>query len=373
MRIFVSTGEASGDFNAAALAQAIRRIVPDARFEGIGSERMRAAGFTLTANTRGWASMGPLAALAKIPPLYAIMWRHALRLRARPPDVIVLVDFGVFNLRLAKTLRMIGYRGPIVYYFPPGAWLDRYTQAHAVARYTQPLTAFAHQRDYYRWLGLEVAYFGHPLASLIAPRPPRPAPPPDGGSVALLPGSRKREIERHLPRLLAAFAQLKRARPALRGTIGASDADSEDLSRQLLGQAAAGEGLGIVRGSDAALAEADVAWIASGTAVLEAALREVPSVALYVVSEPEIEIGRRMWHGPCITLPNILLGRELIPELLQEAASPARLAEMAAALLDDPTAQLDGVREMRALLGPADALDRCAGFVLDRAKVVRAA
>lgn len=367
MRIFVSTGEASGDFNAGALAQAIRRIVPDARFEGIGSERMRSAGFTLTANTRGWASMGPLAALAKIAPLYAIMWRHALRLRAQPPDVIVLVDFGVFNLRLAKTLRMIGYKGPIVYYFPPGAWLDRYTQAHAVARYTQPLTAFAHQRDYYRWLGLDIAFFGHPLASLIAPRPPLPTPPANGGSVALLPGSRKREIERHLPRLLAAFAVLKRTRPALTGTIGASDAGSEDLCRQLLAQAAGAQGIAIVRGSDAALAQADAAWIASGTAVLEAALREVPSVALYVVSEPEIEIGRRMWHGPYITLPNILLEREVIPELLQDAASPERLAETAAALLENPAQQLAGVREMRELLGPADALDRCAGFVVARA------
>jgi lipid-A-disaccharide synthase len=370
VRIFMSTGEASGDMSAAALAGAIRALRGDAEFSGIGGERMRAAGFDITADTRGWASMGPVEAVAKIPPLYVVMWRHALALRAKPADAVVLVDFGAFNLRLAKTLRLIGYSGPIVYFFPPGAWLDRYKPAHAVAKYATALTAFEHQRDYYRWLGLEAAYFGHPLVSLIAARPARPPAPPDGGSVALLPGSRQAEIERHLGRLVDAFAILRRSRPALRGAIGAAHADARATIDAILKTRTPDQlaGLEVVAGSASALDGADAAWIASGTAVLEAALREVPIVALYVVAPNEVEIGRRMWHGPYITLPNILAGAEIVPELLQEAASPAGLADAIAPLLADPSQQVAALRALRAMLGPPDALERCARFVVEAAR-----
>jgi len=357
----MSAGEASGDMSAAALAEAIRAIVPDVQFEGIGAERMRSAGFRLHSDAHGWSSMGPAAALGKVPGLFLTMWRHAVALRGHSVDVVVLVDFGAFNLRLAKTLRLIGYRGPVVYYFPPGAWMDRYKQAHAVARWTRPLTAFRHQRDYYRWLGLDIAFFGHPLVSLVAPRPPRPPPPSDGGCVALLPGSRRDEVRRHLERLVAAFTVLRARRPRLRGLIAAANAETEELIAQ---RAFASEALQVVRGAGPALDAADAAWIASGTAVLEAALREVPTVALYVVAPSEIEVGRRMWHGPYITLPNILLGKEVVPELLQDAATPERLATELELLLADPFRQQANMRDLRSGLGAPDALQRCAQFVV---------
>jgi lipid-A-disaccharide synthase len=309
--------------------------------------------------------MGPLAAMAKVLPLWITMWRHALKLRSHPPDVVVLVYFGVFNLRLAKTLRLLRCRAPIVYYFPPGAWFDRYKQAHAVAQYTRPLTVFRHQRDYYRWLGLDIAFFGHPLVSMIAPRAPGERPAPEGGCVALLPGSRRDEIRRHLAPLLDAFALLRSRRPALRGVIGAAHSDAEAFIGQTLRDRKHDGALVTVRGSAAALESADAAWIASGTAVLEAALREVPTVALYVVAPAEVELGRRIWHGPYITLPNMLLGRELVPELLQDDANPERLAAELEALLKDPSSQVAGMREIRALLGPPDALQRCAQYVID--------
>ncbi|MBD5654781.1 MAG: hypothetical protein IAI50_06320, partial [Candidatus Eremiobacteraeota bacterium] len=204
LRVFFATGEASGDMLAASLATAMRAIVPQLVATGIGGERMLAAGISLTTRTTGWASMGPLEALKRIPPLFVSAWRHAFWLRASPQDLVVLVDFGAYNLRLAKTLRLLGYRRPILYFFPPGAWLDRASQARTVARTTTALTPFAHQRDFYEALGLPVAYFGHPLASLIEPRPAREAAPRDGGIVALLPGSRRGEIERHVAPLIGA-------------------------------------------------------------------------------------------------------------------------------------------------------------------------
>lgn len=369
MHVFMSTGEASGDVSAAALAAAMLEQTSGISFSGIGSDRMRTAGFRITAETRGWASIGPVEAIAKVPPLFAAMWKHALALRAHPPDLIVLVDFGAFNLRLAKTLRLLGYRAPILYYFPPSAWLDRERPARAVARYTRPLTPFEHQRDFYRSLGLDAAYFGHPLVSVVRPRPPRPLAPPDGGTLALLPGSRSGEIARHLNRLIDAFVLLRAARPRLRGIVSAADADAERQVGALLrtrGTEQTGP-LNVVRGSGRAFDRADAAWIASGTAVLEAALREVPTVALYVVTPSQVEIGRRVWSGPHITLPNIVLGREVVPELLQDDATPERLASALGRVLDDPSEQLRGMRELRPLLGPPDALDRCAAFALDLA------
>ncbi|MBV8245249.1 MAG: hypothetical protein JOZ38_04955, partial [Candidatus Eremiobacteraeota bacterium] len=255
MRYFFSTGEASGELSATLLATAIAQKNEGARFEGIGRERMAAMGFRLYADTRGWSSMGPISALGKIPKLYAMMWRIAVQLRADPPDLIVLVDFGAFNLRLAKTLRGIGYRAPILYFFPPGAWLDRPSQARAVARYAIPLVAFEHQRDFYRGLELPVAYFGHPLVSVYRMRAPRPAAPADGGNIALLPGSRAEELRYHLPALVEALALLRARRPNLTAVFGAADDEAERMIRASMPFREGG--CSMVRGTRDALENAD--------------------------------------------------------------------------------------------------------------------
>jgi lipid-A-disaccharide synthase len=362
MRVFLATGEASGDMLAAALATRIRDLVPAAEFKGIGSERMAAAGVKLTASTAGWGAMGPLEAMRTVPELLVTLFRHALWLRVSPRDLIVLVDFGAGNLRLARFLRFIGYRRPILYFLPPGAWLDLSWQAREVARNAVPLTAFAHQRDFYRSLDLEVAYFGHPLVSLVEPRAARPAVAPDGGTIALLPGSRRAEIARHMPRLLQACRLVRERRPSATFVVSAADADAERSIRRSL--ADFGETATVVRGARPALDGADAAWIASGTAVLEAVLREVPCVALYVIAPAQIPIAKRMWRGPYATLPNILLGREVVPELLQDAATPEALADALEAVLADPAEQRSGAREVRASLGEPDALQRCAAFAV---------
>jgi lipid-A-disaccharide synthase len=364
VRVFFSTGEPSGEFHAVALAREMQRVSAHAlAFEGIGGERMRRAGFDVRVDTSGWASLGWLEAVGKIPRLLAIMLATATRLRVRPPALVVLVDFGAFNLRLARQLRRTGYRGPIVYYIPPGAWLDRPSQAKKVAEATIPLTVFAHQREFYHGLGLRVEFFGHPLASLVEARAPRPTAPTDGGTVALLPGSRHAEIERHLPVLLEAVATLRRERPHARFTIGAASAAiREEIAKRTT--------LEIVDGAEAALAHADAAWIASGTAVLEAALLGVPSMLFYITSDAQARMARRMYArigGRYIGLPNLVLGRGVIPELWQEEATPQALVEGMRTLLGDPAPQLRELEALRPALGPPDALERCARFVLDAA------
>ena len=364
MRVFFSTGEASGELAAADLLAAMRARGAVLEAEGIGDTRLEGAGVRIWHRTRGWASLGPLDALRKIPKLLTIMWATTLRLVRRPPDLVVLVDFGAFNIRLAKSLRHLGSRVPILYYFPPAAWLDNVARARDVASVTEALTAFAHQRDFYRSLHLPIAYVGHPLVSTIAPRTPRPPASDDGGSVALLPGSRRGEIDRHTPLLLDALAVMRLRRPNIQATLVAIDDDAQTVFEHLL-RLRSPQPVRIVRDARAALVAADVGAIASGTAVLEAALVQTPAVALYVLSNAQAKIARRVYRGAFITLPNLVLNEPLVPELLQEHATPDRLAAALLALLDDPQRQRSGYERMRAALGAPDALDRCAAFALD--------
>ncbi len=366
MRYFFCTGESSGELSATLLAGAIAKLDPGAQFSGIGAERMVAAGFSLAARSDGWSSMGPISALSKIPKVLLVFWRIVVRLLREQPDLIVLIDFGAFNLRLARTLRRLGYRKPMLYFFPPGAWLDRLKQARAVARYTSPLTPFAHQYDFYRTAGLPIAYFGHPLVDEYALRPARPAPPADGGIVALLPGSRSGELRYHIPALLEAFRLLKTRRPALRGVLGCADAAGEHVARRQILARSLPE-IRVVRSARNAFADADAAWIASGTAVLEASLSGVPAIALYILSRAQARIARHVYHGASITIPNLVLGAHIVPELLQDAAAPARLAREMDELLTAPADQYCKLLDLRAALGGTDALKRAARYAFDLA------
>ncbi len=371
VRYFFSTGEASGESVALLLAAAIREIDPDARFQGIGGSAMRAAGFTLWRDHAGWASMGPLAAIPRIPKLLAIMLRTAFHIRASKPDLVVLVDFGVFNLRLASTLHRLRYDKPVMDLFPPGTWLDDAKKARRVAEVSEPVTAFAHQYRFYKSLGSRVNYFGHPLASRYAMRPMRASALLDAGTVALLPGSRAGELRRHLPVLAAAYRELQRRRPKLRGVFGAANARGAATIARAIEEERLSN-VTVVDGAAAALADADAAWVASGTAVLETALSGVPAVALYVIPPVLIRYGKRMIRHRYITLPNLVLEREIVPELLQDDATPQRLADAAGELMTDPSKQYGAFLELREALGPPDALERCARFAVELARGARA-
>jgi len=350
------------------LADEIRKLDPAAEFEGIGGQRMREAGFTLWRSNRGWASMGPLAAIPRIPKLLNAMLQTAFHIRATKPDLVVLVDFGVFNLRLANTLRRrLDYAGPILDLFPPGTWLDNAEKARNVSEVAIPVTAFRHQYDFYRSLGLRIEFFGHPLAGRYRMRPLRPAARSGGGTVAMLPGSRSGELRRHVPALAAAYRTLQRRRPHLQGIFGAAD----DRGERMIRDAIAGERLNnveIARGVEAAIAEADGAWVSSGTATLECALLGVPCVGIYIIPPILIRYGHRMIRHRYIMLPNLVLGREVIPELLQAKATPEALADALESEIEHPAHQYEAFVQMRHALGTPDALQRCASYAVELAR-----
>jgi lipid-A-disaccharide synthase len=348
---------------AVTLLDAMRARGVELAVDGIGGERLARAGVNIVQSNDGWASMGPIDALRKIPRLLAIGTRTAAYLRRTPYDLIVVVDFGAFNLRVITLARFFGVNTPILYYFPPGAWFDNAKRAHAVAAASDPLTAFAHQRDFYRSLGLPIGWVGHPLVSTVAPRAARPPAAADGGVVALLPGSRASELERHVPRLLDAFVILRHRRPAVRGVISAADGAAAAAIRREL-ELRSPMPVTIVETAAEAFAECDAAAVASGTAVLEAVLSEVPTIAFYVISEAQARIARRVYHRPFYTLPNLVLGERAIPELMQDAATPMGLADALDHALAHPAEQTGAFRRLREALGPPDSLDRCARFAL---------
>jgi len=367
LRYFFSTGEPSGEALAILLADEIRKLDPEAQFEGIGGQRMREAGFRLWRDHRGWASLGPLAAIPRIPKLLNAMLRTAFHIRATKPDLVVMVDFGVFNLRLANTLRRrLQYAGPILDLFPPSTWLDNAEKARNVSDVSVPVTAFKHQFDFYRGLGLRIKFFGHPLAGRYPMRELRP-PPGDGGVVAMLPGSRSGELRRHLPVMAAAFRTLQARRPKLRGIFGAADDRGERTIREAVVRERL-SGVEILRGVEAAVRDADGAWVASGTATLECALLGVPFVGIYVIPRVLIWYGRRMIRHSYITPPNLVLEREVVPELLQERASPEALADALQAEIANPSRQYADFLKLREALGPPDALERCARYAVELAR-----
>lgn len=366
--LFVSAGEASGDLQASLLVAALAKLNPSLRIRAIGGERLRAAGAEIIEDSvaGGWASMGHLRAYVKIPWLLGRMLAIANGIMSDPPRLLVCVDFGAFNLRMLEWLRFCGYRGQALYYFPPGAWLDRPAQARKVARVANALTPFQHQADFYKSLGLSIDWYGHPLVSHIAPRVPRdPSTPP---LVAVMPGSRDGEVDCHLPVLAAAAERLARERGARFRVVAASDALLASIGARW--PQSCGGAASVVR-SDAATAavEADFAWVASGTAVLETALVGTPQVTFYRVSDAQYKfVERHLPHllvGP-VTLPNLVLGERIIVELLQHAMSPERLLAETTPLLDDSArrkAMLDGYSRMRRALGPPDSLERIAARV----------
>lgn len=374
MRYFFSTGEASGEFSAVLLARALRARDPEAQFEGIGASRMREEGVRLWRDHTGWASMGVVAAIPRIPRLLVQMWLTALHIARVRPDLVVLVDFGAFNVRLAETLREhLHYEGPILYLYPPSAWLDSVRTARAVSRWTTPVTAFAHQEGFYRSLGLPIAYFGHPLLGEYRERAARPAPPRDAGCVALLPGSRGGELSRHLPVLLQALATLRERRPRVRATMAVADRRLDRAVVTAIRTARVPE-LRVEHGVRDALTDADAAWVASGTAVLETLLLGVPAIALYVVSPFVVWYGRRMqrriYGGRFITLPNLVVQEEIVEEYLQEKATPERLAAAMDRLLEDPQRMREKLARLRVALGSEEALERCADFAFGLARGV---
>jgi lipid-A-disaccharide synthase len=336
-------GEASGDVLGAALLASLRARWPALVAHGIGGPRMAEQGFEAWWPHHKLSLHGYAEVLGHLREILSIRSQLVERLIADPPRAFVGIDAPDFNLDVELKLRAAGIK--TVQFVSPSIWAWRGKRIEKIGRAADlVLCIFPFEPEIYAKRKINAVYVGHPLASAIPFEVPRAAAraalnvPDDATLVALLPGSRRSEIQYIAPRLFAAAAEMSRARPGLRFVVpvvtGLRHA-VEPLRKQYAPDAA----VTLLDGrAHEALAACDVALVASGTATLEAALFKRPMVVVYVMHVLNWQMGKRMTYQPWVSLPNILLREFAVPELLQGDATPAKIAAAAFQWLDDPAA-----------------------------------
>lgn len=357
-------GEASGDIHAANLVRSLARLRPGLRVWAVGGPALRAAGAEIVFPCEELSAMGLWEAAGRLPALLRARRTVLERFRRAPPDLFVPVDFGGLNLRLALAARREGI--PAVYYIPPKVWAWGGWRARRLARAAdEALVILPFEEPELLRRGVRARYVGSPVLDHLGPR--RFAA--EESTVGLLPGSRAGEVSRIWPLLLAAAGQLAAGRAAGEGALRFLVPRAPGLPPGLLEGPLASSGLPveILEGrSQEVMERSRVCLVASGTATLECALAGTPFVAVYRVSPLTYFLARLLVQAPFIALPNLVAGREIVPEFIQTGPEP--VAQAAAALLAEGPARaamLQGLAGVRRALGPAGASDRAAQAVLE--------
>jgi lipid-A-disaccharide synthase len=378
--IMLSAGEVSGDLHGSTLCRSIRAIRPDVRLVGMGGSRMAAAGMEVLVDPTHEAVVGTSEALGRIPALYRAYRTLVTRLRADAPRALVVIDFPDFNLRLARQARRAGI--PVLYFIPPQLWAWRRGRMRQMARrVSRVLAVLPFERELYESAGVPVEFVGHPLLDVLPLELGRDEArrrlglDPSEVVVGLLPGSRREEVARLLPAMLGAARHLASAGDARRFLLALAPTVDRAAAARHVGSSSGDHAprVELVEGRTyEVMTAADVHIIASGTATLEAALVGVPMVLCYRVSRITEGFVRMLVRVPWAGLPNIVAGRAIVPEILQDEVSPERLAAEVSKLLKDPlasTAQRAAFKDLRASLGEPGVARRAAAAVLHEARL----
>ena len=370
--VVLVAGDPSGDAHAARLIDALKRRPGPWTFAGLGGPAMAAAGMTLLEDLTAAAAIGPFDAARHVATFRRAKALFAQHLAAQRPDLVVLVDFGDFNLPVMAPLAK--HHGvPVLYYISPQLWAWGRWRLRYVRRYVNRMVVFfPFEEAFYRQAGVPVTWVGHPLldeappAGASAPAPAFAGVNPWRRTVGLLPGSREREIARHLPVMLASARRIANRMPGIQVLLPAASASGAQQLRADLAKSGLAGGVfeGPIR---EAVRLMDAAIVASGTATLDVALGEVPMVVLYRTSWPTYLAARAVLRIPDIALVNVVAGRRIVPELIQHRAHPAAIATEAIRLLRDTEAaeaMRTELRLVREKLGPPGAVERAADAVL---------
>jgi lipid-A-disaccharide synthase len=366
--ILISAGEASSDMYAARLAMALRAATSAPLF-GMGGPRMAEAGVELVANYHEVAVVGIAEAVHKIPSVIRVQRRLAREAARRRPALAILVDSPGTHLGVGRRLKKLGVR--VGYFIGPQVWAWRPGRVRVIRRLVDRMVViFPFEEEIYRKAGVPVEFVGHPLVDLVHPTMSRAEFAARHGLdakrpiVALLPGSRPGEIAQNYPRVLEACERLAGGFQEC-GGIQFLHAAPPGVSADILSRYAR-PGVGVRRVEGAtydALAAADCAIVASGTATVEAALLGTPMVVVYRVTPLSAMILRRMIRTPFIAMVNLIAGRRVAPELIQNDFTPAAVEREVRRLLDSSSAREEmkhGLAEVRAKLGPGGAIERAA-------------
>ena len=381
VRIFISTGEVSGDLQGALLIEALKRqaVLAGLKLDivALGGDRMASAGATLLGNTISIGSMGALESLPFVLPTLKIQRRAKQYIQQYPPDVVVLVDYAGPNLTIGSYIRRQMPQVPIVYYIAPQMWVWWSNQrdiARLVDITDKLLAIFPAEARYFRERGAKVTWVGHPLIDLIQTAPSRESARavlgilPEQLSIVLLPASRRQELKYLLPVMFQAAKAIQIKMPAVHFWIPLS----LEIYRQPIEQAIEHYSLRatVVSGqTQSAIAAADLAITKSGTVNLEIALLNVPQVVLYRVSSITAWIVRTFlkFSIPYMSPPNLVEMKPIVPELLQEQATSENIQLAAIELLLNPDRRnqiLCDYEQMRRSLGEKGVSDRAAQEIL---------
>src|SRR5215831_12336555 len=370
--LMIVAGEASGDKHGAKLVSELRALGPRTRFEffGAGGDEMRQAGVETLVDAREVAIMGALEVARALPKFLRVFRRLSDAANERRPRLVILIDWPEFNLRLARRLKRDGHR--VAYYISPQIWAWRSYRIHAVKRHVERmLVILPFEKDYYERNGVEVDYVGHPLLDSVCVTAPREEfcarheLDPSKPVIAMLPGSRHSEMKHILPPMVEAVKLLNRWRPHFQFILPLARTFEPNAVASQIGSAR----LRLIEcDTYNAVAAADLAVVASGTATLEAAIVGSPLIVVYRASQLNWRIFRPLINTPFVGMPNLIAGREIAPELLQDDLNGEKLAKLIVEFLGDPARlrrSREDLAEVRKKLGEANASERAANRILD--------
>ncbi len=355
MRILISAGEASGDLYASRVVEAIRARHPEAEFFGCAGPRMQASGVRAIIDLRSIAVVGLVEVVAHIPRIYRQFRKLVAAIPKEQPELAILTDAPDFNLGLAKKLKRHGV--PVIYLIAPQAWAWREGRVKTMrATLKRLLCIFPFEQEFFESRGVPTTYIGHPLARIVKPSLDRAAfcekfaLDPSARIVALLPGSRHGEVARHIPDLIEAAVYLRQRHGvtpilALPPGFGLATTNFQEPIRAASIQ--------VIEGSTwDVLAQAELALAASGTVTVEAALLGVPMVTFYRVNALSWLLGRWLVRAPFLSMVNLVAGRRIVPELIQQDMTAERIAAEASRLLESADVRAAMQRDL------ADAADK---------------
>ena len=368
-RIFIVTGEASGDLHGAHLMRSLKKRLPQAQMFGVGGAHLAAEGVTLVSSSDELAVVGVTEVLKKLKTDYAVFKKLSRFLKDERPDLLILVDYPDFNLRLAKVAHKLGIR--VVYYISPQVWAWRSSRVKLIQKIvTKMIVIFPFEQEFYRRHGVEVEWVGHPLVETVRSSLTKTdfcqqhALDPNTPLLGLLPGSRESEVERLLPLMLDTAQRIQDQQPETQFLLPVASSLSRSSSFSALP-----EWITQIHGQTyEAIAAADVVITASGTVTVETTLLETPMLITYIVSPLTFWIGYFFIKVRQIGMVNLIAGKEVAKEFIQKYATPDAVAQEALRLLRNPAAREEIRRELRAVrekLGEPGATDRAANVIAD--------
>lgn len=378
MRIMIVAGEASGELHGAGVVAALRARRPEIDILGIGGDRMKQAGCELVYHIERFSVMGLTEVVRHLPFVRRALRRLDGILESRRPDALILIDYPDFNLRLARKARSRGI--PVLYYISPQVWAWRARRIHNIVKLVDCMAVvFPFEVELYEKAGGKVVFVGHPLLEVLESRQTRAdfcagaGLDSDRPIIGMLPGSRTMEVERMLPAMVGTLRTVQRDLPGVQGVIGLAPTVSRSgLAACLTGKAGLEEcarSVPVVENSTyEVMNHADLLLVTSGTATLESACFGTPLLVLYRLSRLSWWIARRLVNVPDIGLVNVVAGRRIAPEFLQDEVDPNVLSPVVLDLLRESEkrrAMTRELREVRDRLGTPGASSRVAELALD--------